>query len=475
MSRLFQNQPEPCSVSELARRARAAARNLAVLSVERRNAALRAAAHAIKQHQLEILVANQRDCHDASRAVAAGHLSASLLKRLQTDEQGIEAMSRCVREVAELPDPLGQRLAATELDEDLRLYKETCPIGVIGIIFEARPEVIPQVAALALKSGNAVILKGGSEAAHTNHVLASIWRDALSHFLDIPAAAISLLHSREDVAQLLNMDKEVDLIIPRGSQKFVHYIAQNSRIPVLGHGEGICHVYVDVAADLQKALDVAFDSKVDYPAACNAMETLLVHEQIATRFLPVMVSRFISAGVEVRGCPETLTLLPESNLKAAAEADWSTEYSDLVVSIKIVKSTDEAIEHIDSYGSRHTESIVTEDQTMASYFLERVDAAGVYHNASTRFADGYRYGLGAELGISTSKLHARGPMGLDGLTTYKYKLLGDGQTVASYKSGKRTFTHRPVTDKVEEEKPTQAKPAEKEQRPRLSWSISILL
>ena len=429
-------------VEEVARRARAAARLLALLPADRRDAALKAAAYAIEQRKLEILVANQRDCHEAARAAESGQVSQAMLKRLQIDEQGIAAMSRCVLDVARLPDPLGRQLTATELDDGLTLYKESCPIGVIGIIFEARPEVVPQVAALALKSGNAVILKGGAEAAYTNQALVTIWRDAVSHFLDIPPAAINLLRTREDVTQMLTLEQEIDLIIPRGSQRFVRYIAEHSRVPVLGHGEGICHVYVDRAADLRKALAIALDSKVQYPAACNAMETLLVHEQVAERFLPEMIACFRTEGVEVRGCPRTVALAQAHDVTGVSEEDWATEYSDLIISIKIVSSTEEALAHIDRYGSGHTEAIVTEDGDTASLFMTRVDAAGVYQNASTRFADGFRYGLGAELGISTGKLHARGPVGLEGLTTYKYKLFGDGHVVAGYSNGEQSFRHR---------------------------------
>jgi glutamate-5-semialdehyde dehydrogenase len=446
MNNLERKETEETNVAELARRAKEASRVLATLPAARRDAALRAAGYAIEQRKLEVLVANWRDCHDASQAVNTGEMSPALFKRLQTNEQGIAAMSRCVNEVAALPDPLGRQLAATELDDGLTLYKETCPIGVVGIIFEARPEVIPQVASLALKSGNAVILKGGAEAAHTNQALVSIWREALSHFLDIPPAAINLLHTRDDVGKLLQLDRDVDLIIPRGSQQFVRYIAANTRIPVLGHGEGICHVYVDQAADLAKAFDVAFDSKVQYPAACNSMETLLVHTSVADKFLPSMIERFKAAAVEVRGCSTTARY---GDVVPASEADWATEYSNLIVSIRVVNSLEEAIKHIDTYGSSHTESIVTEDKVAATQFMNRVDAASVYHNVSTRFADGFRYGLGAELGISTSKLHARGPVGLEGLTTYKYKLFGDGHIVASYSKGERTFKHRRLEQRAE--------------------------
>jgi glutamate-5-semialdehyde dehydrogenase len=439
MKNLETRNSEDTNVAEVARRAKEASRVLATLPAARRDAALRAAGYAIEHRKLEVLEANRRDCHDASQAVNTGEMSPAMFNRLQTNKQGIAAMSQCANEVAALPDPLGRQLAATELDDGLTLYKESCPIGVIGIIFEARPEVIPQVASLALKSGNAVILKGGAEAAHTNKALISVWRDALSSFPDIPPGAINLLHSRDDVRKLLQLDTDVDLIIPRGSQQFVKYIAENTRIPVLGHGEGLCHVYVDQAANLEKALDVAFDSKVQYPAACNAMETLLVHRDIAHQFLPLMIQHFIAAGVEVRGCLETVAY---GDVVPASEDDWATEYSNLIVSIRIVNSLEEAIKHVDTYGSGHTESIVTENKAAATQFMNSIDAASVFHNVSTRFADGFRYGLGAELGISISKLHARGPVGLEGLTTYKYKLFGDGHVVASYSKGERTFKHR---------------------------------
>jgi glutamate-5-semialdehyde dehydrogenase len=365
-----------------------------------------------------------------------------MFERLQTSERGIEQMAAGVREVAALDDPLGRVLTATELDDDLTLYKVTCPLGVVGIIFESRPDVIPQVAALALKSGNAVLMKGGAEAAHTNETLIYIWRDTLAKFPDVPVNALHLLSTREDVREMLSRDEEIDLIIPRGSKEFVRYVAEHSRIPVLGHGEGLCHVYVDRAADLVKAQDIALDAKTQYPSACNAAETMLVHEAVAEKFLPLMLARFRRAGVEVRGCPQTIALANSDAIVPATEIDWATEYSDLVIAIKVVHSLDEAIAHIHAYGSGHTESIVTEDADAASQFLESVDAAGVYHNASTRFADGFRYGFGAELGISTGKLHARGPVGLEGLTSYKYKLIGDGQTVASYSKGERTFKHK---------------------------------
>lgn len=431
--------------SEVAKRSRTAARALSKLSNDQRNEALLALAAAIEENREAILRANALDCEAAEFQVVLGGMSSALFARLQVGERGVAEMSSRVRDVAKLSDPVGRRLGAIELDQGLVLYKESCPLGVIGIVFESRPDVIPQVASLTLKSANAVILKGGAEAAHTNEALVSVWRSCLARFPDIPIDAIQLLHTRTDVAELLALDRDVDLIIPRGSREFVEFVGRSSRIPVLGHGEGICHVYVDRAANMAKALDIVYDSKVDYPAACNAAETLLVHEAIAAEFLPEATRRLRSAGVELRGCLATIALLASEEIRPATEKDWATEYSDRILSIKIVASLEEAIRHIDEFGSRHTETIVSEDKETAKRFLEEVDAAGVYHNASTRFADGFRYGLGAELGISTSKLHARGPVGLEGLVTYKYKLVGDGHTVAEYSSGKKTFHHRPIS------------------------------
>jgi glutamate-5-semialdehyde dehydrogenase len=435
------NQPMQSSVAELAARARRASRQLAKLSESARNQALLGIAEEIERQAARIIQANELDCAAAETAVKSGAMSASLFARLRLSDRSTGEMASRIRDVAKLPDPVGRRLSATELDSGLVLYKESCPLGVVGIVFESRPDVIPQVASLALKSGNSVLLKGGAEAAHTNEVLVDIWREALDRFPSVPTDSIGLLRSRTDVMELLTLDRDVDLIVPRGSQAFVRLIAQKSRIPVLGHGEGICHVYIDRAADLQKALRIVIDSKTQYPAACNAVETVLVHRDVAQHFLPPMIEKLREAGVEVRGCPATVALLENWEVASASDKDWETEYSDLIVSIKVVNNLAEAIEHIERFGSRHTESIVTEDRDTAQKFMDDVDAASVYHNASTRFADGFRYGLGAELGISTSKLHARGPVGLDGLTTYKYKLYGDGHIVAEYSSGARKFHH----------------------------------
>ena len=416
------------AVAEVARGARVAARSLAGLSAETRNAILLAVADMLERRVQDILAANKADTDAAQREVLAGRMSRSLFDRLQTSEQGVAAMVAKVRAVSSLPDPLAQAIVTTPLAEGLTLHKVPCPLGVIGIVFESRPDVIPQVSALCLKSGNAVILKGGTEAERTNALLVTIWQDTLAQF-DLPVEAVNLVRTREDVSAMLELHGLIDLIIPRGSKDFVSYIATHSSIAVLGHGEGICHIYVDEEADLEKAWRICLDAKTSYPAACNAVETMLVHESIAARFLPEMIKRFQGRGVEVRGCKRTRVNLGSLSIAEATEGDWAQEYSDLIISIKVVDDFDEAIAHIDKYGSQHTEAIISENRKTAERFMSLVDAAGVYHNASTRFADGFRYGLGAEIGISTSKLHARGPVGLEGLVTYKYKLRGDGHTV----------------------------------------------
>jgi glutamate-5-semialdehyde dehydrogenase len=431
-------------VASLARSAREGSRKLALLSGETRNAALLAIADALEGNGERILSANAKDCAAAEKLLSTGEMTQALFSRLRIKESGIAEMAARVREVANLPDPLGIRLAATELDQGLILHKESCALGVIAVIFESRPDVVPQIASLALKSGNSVLLKGGAEAANSNESIVAVWRETLCRFPDVPQESIHLLQSRSDVMELLHLHSEVDLLIPRGSKEFVAFMEQNSRIPVLGHGEGICHVFVDHAADLNRAVIITLDSKVQYPAACNSIETLLVHKDIAAAFLPRVVAELKRANVEVRGCPRVLAMIPEEKLVPAIEKDWSTEYSDLILSVKIVDTLEQGLEHIHRYGSKHTECIVTEDQSAAERFLQEVDAAGVFHNASTRFADGYRYGLGAEVGISNGKLHARGPMGIEGLTTYKYKLRGNGHIVAEYSSGLRHFKHKPL-------------------------------
>jgi len=429
-------------VASMAHSAREASRKLALLSDQTRKATLLAIAEALEGNAERILAANAKDCAAAEKLLSTGEMTQALFSRLRIKGSGIGEMAARLREVANLPDPLGKSFAVTELDQGLILHKESCPLGVIAVVFESRPDVVPQVASLALKSGNAVLLKGGAEAANSNESIVGVWRETLRRFPAIPQESIELLQSRSDVMELLRLHNEVDLLIPRGSKEFVAFMEKNSRIPVLGHGEGICHVFVDRAADLNKATSITLDSKVQYPAACNSVETLLVHKDLAAAFLPRVIAELKKANVEVRGCPRVLARLPEAKLVPASEKDWSTEYSDLILSVKIVDSLEQGLEHIHRYGSKHTECIVTEDPGVADRFLQEVDAAGVFHNASTRFADGYRYGLGAEVGISNGKLHARGPMGIEGLTTYKYKLRGDGHIVAEYTSGVRHFKHK---------------------------------
>jgi len=429
------------SAADAAKLARAASRKLAVLSEEKRNGVLQAAAKRLETNAAKILAANEEDVRAAEELVRVGKMSAAMLARLRVTQQGVREMAEKVRGVARLPDPLRRRLAATEMDDGLVLTKESCPLGVVAVVFESRPDVVPQVASLALKSGNAILLKGGSEAARTNEVLMTIWRGALAESGDVPIGAAQMLHSRADLMELLDLERDVDLLIPRGGKAFVEQISRQSRIPVLGHGEGICHVYVHTAADLCKAERIVMDAKVDYPAACNAAETLLVDASVAADFVPQIAGRLIAAGVEVRGCERTRAIVKSSEVRPASEKDWATEYGDMILAVRVVDGLDAAIAHIHEFGSAHTEAIITEDAAAAERFLNEVDAAGVFHNASTRFADGYRYGLGAEVGISNGKLHARGPMGMEGLTTYKYKLRGSGQTVGDYKSGKK-FTHR---------------------------------
>jgi glutamate-5-semialdehyde dehydrogenase len=419
------------AVTEAARRAQKTAGRLAGLTGAERNRALMAMASALDKQAPEILAANARDLEAAEPLLAAGDMSDALYRRLEMSKSKLQGLVSGIERVAALDDPVGQVTFAMELDRGLRLYRVNCPIGVVGVIFESRPDALPQIVALTMKSGNAVLLKGGSEAQHSNRALASALSAALES-AGIPAGAMTLLETREDVAELLGAHEFVDLIIPRGSNAFVRHIQANTIIPVLGHADGLCHVYVDESADLQKAQRIVIDAKVDYPAACNAAETLLVHRAVAAEFIPCIVEALQQHGVEVRGDDQTRHLMHDSSILPAADADWETEYGDLILSVKIVESVDEAISHVNTYGSRHTETIVTESPSVFNRYFAEVDAAGVFLNASTRFADGFRYGFGAEVGISTGKLHPRGPVGIEGLVTYKYKLIGNGHTVAEY-------------------------------------------
>ena len=420
--------------------AKRAARRLAALPAETKQRALEAMAVALERREEELLAANARDQERAEPLVRGGEMSEALYKRLALGADKLRGLRDGVRAVRALPDPTGQTLLRMELDEGLILRRVSCPIGVLGVIFESRPDVNVQIAALAIKSGNAVILKGGAEAAESNAALLTVMSDALATVEGFPERALQQISSREAVQELLEMDGLVDLVIPRGSKGFIRHIMDHSRIPVMGHADGVCHVFVAEDAPLETAVKVVVDSKVDYPAACNAAETLLVERAGAARLLPPICAALEAAGVEVRGCPEARAVV--AGLPPASAEDWDAEYLDLILSVRVVDDLEQAIDHIHRHGSAHTEAIVTSSAEKAEAFLQRVDAADVFHNASTRFADGFRFGFGAEVGISTSKLHARGPVGLEGLVTYKYELRGEGHCAADYGPGKRSFTHR---------------------------------
>jgi len=423
------------SIAEVAAKARSGSIRLAAVKTDVKNKALAQVANALKRRSAEIIAANKKDLAVAKE----NNLAEPLLKRLGFGQDKIADVCAGIESLIKLDEPVGKTIAATELDEGLELYKVTCPIGVIGIVFESRPDALVQISTLCLKSGNAVLLKGGSEAENTNNILARIISQA-SEDAGLPASWLQLLHTRQDVAEMLAMSEYIDLIIPRGSNEFVRYIMNNTDIPVLGHADGICHIYIDAEADLGMAVKLAVDSKCQYVAVCNAVETMLVDEKIAQTFLPKVKTALEQKGVELRGCEKTASII---EVQPAGEQDWSSEYLDYILSVKVVAGLDEAIEHINKYGSGHTDSIVTENKEKAEKFMELVDSGNVFWNASTRFSDGFRYGLGAEVGISTNKIHARGPVGLEGLTIYKWKLLGAGQIVADYcGENAKKFTHR---------------------------------
>ncbi|UCE82870.1 MAG: glutamate-5-semialdehyde dehydrogenase [Deltaproteobacteria bacterium] len=422
-------------IKQTAIQAKEASIRLAAVRSEVKDQALAAIARALEANKNEIISANRADMERSERE----NLAAPLMKRLRFDEDKIKEACEGLESLIGLADPVGITLSALEMDEGLELYKVSCPIGVIGVVFESRPDALVQISSLCLKSGNAVLLKGGSEAAETNRILADII-DRASVQAGMPAGWLGLLETRADVADMLGMDNYIDLIVPRGSNEFVRHIMEDTNIPVLGHADGICHVYVDSQADLDMAVRIAVDSKCQYVAVCNAAETLLVHMDIGSVLLPQLKVALEEKGVEIRGCEKTLQII---DVKLATEQDWQTEYLDLILAVKIVDSLDEAIDHINRYGSGHTDVIVTADKARSIKFMDYVDSAGVFVNCSSRFADGFRYGLGAEVGISTNKIHARGPVGLEGLMIYKWRLIGKGHLVADY-SGKdaRAFTHK---------------------------------
>ena len=413
--------------------ARQAAYRLAVLSVEERNAALKGIQAALKKHKETIFAQNALDMAQAEEE----HLAGPLLKRLKFDEAKLADVCSGIDSLIALPDPLGKITLKRELTPGLNLYRIACPIGVIGVVFESRPDALVQIAGLCLKSGNATLLKGGREALRTNRALMKAMQEGVQNLL--PSGWAALLETRDDVNDMLSQDESIDLIIPRGSNSFVKYIMEHTTIPVMGHAEGLCHTYVDASADVDMAVKVVVDAKTQALAVCNATETLLVHKDIAAAFLPRCAEALRAKGVEIRGDERTREIIA---CEPANDADWDTEYLDAILSVRIVDSVEEAIAHINRHGSHHTDAILTRDEEAKQKFLSGVDSAGVYVNCSTRFADGFRYGFGAEVGIATGKLHARGPVGLEGLCTYKYQLIGSGQTVQDTVDGTIQYTHR---------------------------------
>lgn len=411
---------------DIAKNAKDASLKIADLPENLKNEALLKIAESIEAGKDEIFRANSKDLAEAEKLVDAGEITKSTFNRLKLDENKMRDMIKGIRDIAALPDPVNKKLFVRELDEGLTLYKVSCPIGVLGIIFEARPDVIAQIASLAIKSANAVILKGGKESINTNKKIMEIINSALENVEGFPPDVIRQVFTREDVAEMLKSDKYINLIIPRGGNKLVKFIKENTKIPVLGHADGICHIFADESADLEMAEKIIVDAKTQYPSACNSVETLLIHENFPYK-------EELLAALQLAEI--TLVDKPES---------WAFEYGDKILAFKTVKNLDEAIEHINTYGSGHTDCIITKNKENAEKFMNKVDSAGVYLNASTRFADGFRYGFGAEVGISTNKTHARGPVGLDGLTIYKYKLIGNGQIVKDYADGTKQFHHRDI-------------------------------
>jgi len=408
---------------------------LAATAMEKRNEALACIREALNAHKEEIFEANRKDLALARE----NHVAPAVVKRLTFNEAKLSDVTAELTSLISLPDPIGKVTLDRELDEGLRLTRVTCPIGVIGVIFEARPDALVQISSLCLKSGNCSILKGGKETTYTNRILFSLIHEAAVK-AGLPEKCLLQAEQHNEIDELLECHDSVDLLIPRGSNAFVQYIMNHTSIPVLGHADGVCHMYVDKDYDIKKAIPLIIDGKTQYTAACNAVETVLVHRDIAADFLPKLADALREAGVTIRGSEEVSRLIPVEIIPEGES--WHKEYLDLILAIKLVDGVDEAISHTNTYGSHHTDCIITENDETARRFMTLVDSAGVYQNASTRFADGFRYGFGAEVGISTSKIHARGPVGLEGLVSYKYKLLGHGQIVGDYASGKKKFHFR---------------------------------
>jgi glutamate-5-semialdehyde dehydrogenase len=421
------------TIQERAKAAKKASILLAALDSDIKNKALEAIATRLEERKDEIIKANRIDCTQSEKDELAG----PLLKRLKFENEKIAGVVDGIRSLKDLEDPVGATKLATQLDEGLDLYRVSCPIGVVGIIFESRPDALVQISSLCLKSGNSLLLKGGSEAANTNRILAEIISEA-SIEAGLPEGWIQLIETRADVHEMFKLSDDIDLLIPRGSNAFVKYIMDNSNIPVLGHADGICHIYLHEDANEEQMLPIIVDAKTQYVAACNTVETLLVNEKSASKFLPSIKEALESKNVELVGCEKTQSII---SIAPATEEDWQTEYVDYKLSIKVVSGLDDAIQHINTYGSGHTDAILTEKEEVAKKFMSLIDSASVFWNCSTRFSDGFRYGFGAEVGISTSKIHARGPVGLDGLMIYKYKMIGHGQTVNDFASNKLTYKH----------------------------------
>ncbi|MEF9959851.1 MAG: glutamate-5-semialdehyde dehydrogenase [Niameybacter sp.] len=422
------------NIYESASKAREASILLQATEGDAKRKALVAICEALKVNKEAIFAANQKDLEVSE----AQNVAMPVLKRLRFDESKLQDVLDGIESLVQMEEPVGKVQMQTELDEGLILTRISCPIGVIGVIFESRPDALVQISSLCLKSGNSVLLKGGSEAKETNKILFEIIKEA-SQAAGMPQGWITLMETREEVSEILKMNQYIDLLIPRGSNEFVQYIMKNSDIPVMGHADGICHTYVDVAADLDLAVKVVTDSKTQYVSVCNALETLLVHEAVAKDFLPSLKASLEARGATIKGCEKTRAII---ECVEATDEDWQTEYLDYILSIKVVSSLEEAITHINTFGSGHTDCIVSTDESAVQKFMMLVDSGNVFCNVSTRFSDGFRYGFGAEVGVSTSKIHARGPVGIEGLLIYKYKLTGHGHIVGDYASGMKKFTHK---------------------------------
>ncbi|WP_157147024.1 glutamate-5-semialdehyde dehydrogenase [Brachyspira pilosicoli] len=427
---------------DLVKNAKDSTYKLQSLSTDIKNKALLEIADKLEQNKNIIFEANKKDLEYAKKLLDENKISLSMFNRLKLDENKMIDIISGIKDVVKLEDPINKVLLETELDDNLLLKKISCPIGLIAVIFEARPDVISQISSLCIKSSNAVILKGGAEGENTNKAIFNIINETLESIEEFPKNSVNLVFTRDDIKELLSMDKYVDLIIPRGGNRLVQYIKSNTNIPVLGHADGICHLYIDESANQEKALKICLDSKSQYPSACNAVETILINKNIANEYLPKLYNLFKENNIKMNGCEEVRKILNQSDIGEVKE--WHLEYGDKEVSLKIVENTEEAYNHINKYGSHHTDSIVSENKDNIEKFMTYVDSANVYANTSTRFSDGFRYGFGAEVGISTNKTHARGPVGLEGLTIYKYKLFGNYQIVDDYVSHRASFKHKRI-------------------------------